>query len=217
MARGAHHHSNTTANSPPRRGGARSPALRRKPGRAPSIPTLRERDLVALEGGAIGIPLPCGRMGKFDAGDFALLADYRWAVCFRGDGTVGYLRARSLCPKDRKMVYMHRLIMLLEPGVIGDHKNRDPLDCRRENLRRADFSDNAANRTRNRRNKNGYIGVTWRKNCTRRPFCAILVKNWRRYEVGPFATALEAALAYDDLSRRLNGEFATLNFPEAAQ
>lgn len=55
-------------------------------------------------------------------------------------------------------------IIGLEHVVFGkktllDHKNRDPLDCRKDNLRECTLSENAMNIALRKSNKSGYTGV----------------------------------------------------------
>ena len=72
------------------------------------------------------IPLTKGRVALVDVDDFEWLSRFRWVVNPQGYAitkTAPYLR-------------MHRLIMGLPRGEV-DHKNRDRLDNRKENLRRA--------------------------------------------------------------------------------
>ena len=59
-----------------------------------------------------------------------------------------------------KSILMHRLIAK-RMGIEGmvDHKNRQPLDNRRCNLRPATHSQNMANREKSKPNKSGHKGV----------------------------------------------------------
>jgi hypothetical protein len=65
------------------------------------------------------------------------------------------------------MVSMHRQILGLERGDLrqGEHKNRNPLDSRRSNLRIAERGalDNMQNQGVNANNTSGYRGVIWHK------------------------------------------------------
>lgn len=91
-----------------------------------------------------------------------------------------------------------------------DHKNGNLLDNRRENLRPANHSQNAANRRVPAHNRTGYKGVVETPNGR---FTAQVFKEGRRYSPGTFDTKEEAALAYDDKAVKLFGEYAATNFP----
>jgi HNH endonuclease/AP2 domain len=88
---------------------------------------------------------------------------------------------------------MHRMIM--DASMI-DHANRDKLDNTRANLRACTSKQNAKNRTGY--GNSGFKGVWHDKSGTRRkPFKASINDNRRHIHLGWFATAEEAADAYD--------------------
>jgi len=101
-----------------------------------------------------------GTMFKFDKSDFELIYPYRWNI----NPDWNYIAAHET-DDHSKAVYLHRLIM----GVHGmdykqiqvDHKNGDPTDCRRENLRICNPFDNAKNKKMYKNNKTGVQGVYW--------------------------------------------------------
>lgn len=86
-----------------------------------------------------------------------------------------------------------------------DHENRNGLDNRRANLREASQSLNVVNY--GRRNKTGYRGVRRQRQGT---FQASIQDDG----LGTFATAEEAARAFDREAKNRYGEFAVLNFPD---
>jgi hypothetical protein len=95
-----------------------------------------------------------------------------------------------------------------------DHKNRDPLDNRKENLRLANNSQNCANKVKWYNNGSSkYKGVSFRKdmNCWR----AKIYKNCKPISLGHFSTEELAAKAYDKAAREYFGEFTVLNFPDS--
>ena len=102
-------------------------------------------------------------------------------------------------------------------GVRVDHINRDPFDCRKENLRIATQRQNSQNRTKAQRNSRGrecssvYKGVSWRGkyDCWQ----SIIVVDGKRHFLGHFAAEIDAAQAYDAAAHRFFGEFAAVNFP----
>lgn len=93
-----------------------------------------------------------------DDEDFEILTTRKWQInkggyCYR------------FLWKDRKYagcVYMHRFLMGF-PELKVDHINRNKLDNRRSNLRIADDSLNAFNKSISPNNVTGYVGVSWDK------------------------------------------------------
>lgn len=90
-----------------------------------------------------------------------------------------------------------------------DHKNRNPLDNRRENLRYCTHSQNLANKSMQVNSKTGYRGVDFHK--ARGKFRARIVVKDRSIHLGRFNTPEEAALAYNIAAKEIYGEFAFLN------
>src|SRR5262249_11741106 len=89
-----------------------------------------------------------------------------------------------------------------------DHKDHHGTNNQRENLRPCTPSQNFAN-GRYRLGASGFRGVRELRKTSR----------WRAsigtQELGTFATAEEAAHAYDAVAIKHYGDFATLNFPDA--
>lgn len=97
-----------------------------------------------------------------------------------------------------------------------DHINGDSSDNRIENLRLATSQQNCSARVKTRK-KNGqkpsrYRGVKW--DTERKKWKAYITYENKRIELGRFKTEEDAAFAYDKASKKLNQEFAILNFPE---
>jgi hypothetical protein len=101
---------------------------------------------------------------------------------------------------------MHKLLI---PGVSRiDHRNRDGLDNRRENLRPATQSQNMAN-SRSRPGSSLFKGVSWIRR-DRRWYASIMF-NYRSISLGNYVSEIEAAKAYNAAAIRLFGEYARLN------
>jgi hypothetical protein len=150
-----------------------------------------------------------------DAQDAELVRDYRWAVArgkARGWTTYAYSHVKGLAGGNRKTLKMHHLIaqaMGLDTERFQvDHRDRDGLNNRRSNLRTATRSQNGMNRVIPR------AGLYRGAYLTRGRWQALIRMNRRRIHLGMFATAEEAARAYDKAARELHGEFAVLNFPD---
>ena len=121
---------------------------------------------------------------------------------------------------------LHRIVMSL---ILGrelkktehvDHVNGNGLDNRRENLRIATCSQNAANAPKQRGTYSSeYKGVYTRKNRLHLGWYACIGNDGsevgvRRWYLGRYSTEEEAARAYDRRAKELFGEYANLNFPE---
>lgn len=121
--------------------------------------------------------------------------------------TVGYLNNTGyLSVRIQERHYkIHRLVWLWHHGrwpKMIDHINRVKTDNRIENLREAqNNSESAQNRGVFRNNKCGYTGVFQTRAGRYR---AHIYCQRRRYHLGTFATALDAAQAYWEAKRRLH-------------
>ena len=109
----------------------------------------------------------------------------------------------------KENLYLHRAIMKTPSDLQTDHKNGDPLDNRKENLRICTVSQNQANRPAPANNTSGFKGVYFRKN--RKKFCARITVNQKIITIGCFDTALDAAKAYEKYAQKIFGEFSQTN------
>lgn len=117
-----------------------------------------------------------------------------------------------------KMVYVggirfHELVLPVPKGFVVDHINRNSLDNRKVNLRKATRSQNMQNRGADRDSVHSrFKGVTKIKDPKRRKlWVARLYIKKRPVEYAYFSTEKEAALAYNSWALKYHGEFAVLN------
>lgn len=103
---------------------------------------------------------------------------------------------------------MHREILGLKKGEIGDHKDGDGLNNQRSNLRKCTHSENLRNAKKRRGSHSShYKGVTRCRNKWR----AVIKVDQKKYSLGNFTTEKEAALAYNVAATKYFGCFAYLN------
>lgn len=165
------------------------------------------------------IPLTKGKVALVDDADFEAVSQHKWHACQNKKTDIWYAHRHCKINNKRRLESMHRFILKTDAHV--DHKNRNGLDNRRENLRPATRSQNMANTKMSIRNTSGYRGVTLRKHDHEhgypRPWYAKIKKNGTTRSLGTFATAIEAAKAYDEAAKLVHGEFASLNFPNTGE
>lgn len=153
----------------------------------------------------------CGKSVRVDPEVYEWAQHYRWRLVGSKRGI--YYPARTLAGLVQKL---HRLVIGARPGQIIDHINGDPLDNRLCNLRICTQSQNMMNRRPNRKSSSPYKGVTFSFPDSSNPYCARIRIDGRKTHLGCFATAEDAARAYDLAALKHFGEFAHLNFPGRA-
>lgn len=140
--------------------------------------------------------------------DYAFLSRWKWQR-----NNKGYIRrtVKQAGRRDRTEL-MHRVVAG-RMGLVGevDHRNRSRLDCRRSNLRPATRSSNNANTGRKANNTSGFKGVRCERRTKKPKWTARITVNCKEMHLGTFATAHEAAAAYDKAAKRFFGEYAALN------
>lgn len=114
----------------------------------------------------------------------------------------------------RERVWAHDLVMErilfreLEAGELADHIDRNKMNCTRGNLRVANKSQNAANKTKDRRLATSqYKGVSKARN----KWKASITVNGKLIYLGIVDNERAAAILYNDAARTHFGEFAVLN------
>jgi hypothetical protein len=112
---------------------------------------------------------------------------------------------------NRRKLLAHRVVWMLThgswPDGLIDHIDRNKLNNDPKNLRVASASENHANSPPSVRK---FKGITFHKRAGK------YQAQCQGRHLGLFATQEEAAAAYDKQARVAYGEFAWLNFPEAA-
>jgi hypothetical protein len=130
--------------------------------------------------------------GLIDAADAPYVTRWKWCR-----HSAGYIERR----RRGKIVYLHRILLGLGPNDQrhGDHRNGDPADCRRCNLRILSSQRNSWNRAAiEGRGASKYRGVARTKGGRWRAYCT---PGGRQHNVGTFDTQEEAAIAVAEYRR----------------
>ena len=150
---------------------------------------------------------------KVDDADYGYLSQFKWYAHNSG----GKIRTekrparRTSVAEGRKVISLVHHLIKPPQGFVVDHINGDPWDNRRENLRVCTHAENLRNRKKHSgETTNPYKGVFPRS----RRWLVLIMCDGRRYDLGSYASAEEAARAYDDAALFLHGRFARLNFTD---
>lgn len=171
----------------------------------------RKNREIVIEGDVAIVELTKGMWAGIDAEDVPLIENHSWAATWNGSAYYATCGIRSPA---RETIYMHRFLMgEKNPKVHIDHRNRETLDNRRSNLRRATPTQNHAN-SRLRGGSSRFKGVYWDK--SKKKWSASITMNGKRKQLGRFNSEEEAASVYDKAAELYFGEFSLTNSQLAA-
>lgn len=136
-----------------------------------------------------------------DDEDLWLVLHFKWHL----DGK-GY-------PMNENGVRMHRLVGPKLDSVKNEthHKDHNKLNNQKENLVAMANNTHQMTRGKQKNNKSGYKGVSWK--AANGQWVAQISICKKRVYLGLFSTAEEAAREYDRAAKEFYGETAQLNFP----
>jgi hypothetical protein len=100
---------------------------------------------------------------------------------------------------------LHRIIINAPPDMDVDHRNRNPLDNRRSNLRICTPAQNARNRPKPKNNTTGEKGVDYQKR--QKSYRARIMADNQSYYLGNFDNPSAAGAAYRQAAKLHHGEF----------
>lgn len=151
------------------------------------------------------IPLTRGYETIIDVQDLPLVQDYKWLVLI--DKRQQYAARTDRSTGKRIQVWMHRIIMGANPGMLVDHIDGNGLNNRRSNLRLATYAQNQYNVGVRKDSRSGIKGVRLYPNGR---WQARIRVDGQCKSLGYYATAEEASKAYENASKELHGIFSRL-------
>jgi hypothetical protein len=134
-----------------------------------------------------------------DEDDYDKIKDYCWCEHIL---TNGYHALETRDPTTNKIIRMHWIIV----GKRYDHEDRNPLNNRKYNLRKAAQKDNSRNISMKRNNTSGVMGVFWHKK--NQNWMVIIGVNKKSIYLGSFVNKEEAIRVRLKAEQKYFGEFA---------
>lgn len=139
-----------------------------------------------------------------DAEDIIKFKSHVWTLAHQASG----IYSSIVCNHPRSS--LHRIILNYTGALMVDHINRNIFDNRKANLRIATNAQNQMNKIGF--GKSGFKGVKIKLRYSKTTYEAAISKGGKYNYIGSFASAIEAAKAYDTKAKELFGEFARTNF-----
>jgi hypothetical protein len=154
-----------------------------------------------VEGGAriAKFPVSKNQTAIIDAADLQKVGPYAWQFD-------DYVRRQETHPDGKRFtVMLHRLICDPPDHLEVDHKDGNPLNNRRNNLRIAEHRQNGKNRKTPKNNTSGVRGVHSRRG----KWIAQISVDGKGRHLGIFHSIGEAKRVYEEACRKFHGEFAS--------
>lgn len=163
--------------------------------------TVQDRNKFILDGDICRIKLYNAKNKEvaeaiIDAEDYEKCKDLKWYLTGTGYVLSGH------------RPFLHHLVFGRKVQL--DHKDRNPLNNRKNNLRICTTAENSRNsRVLRCSNTSGYKGVSW--STAQQKWTADITFNYKHIYLGAFTDPKQAAAAYNAKAVELHGEFAQLN------
>ena len=138
----------------------------------------------------------------FDWEDFDKIKDYCWFKHIAKDGYIS-IRAHDQ-HNNRKQVKLYKILTNYD---MCDHKNRNPFDNRKSNLRPSTAQENARNHSIRKNNKSGITGV-WFIPSKNKWVASINMEKYKRTILGNYEDKVDAIKARLVAEAEHYGEFA---------
>lgn len=140
-----------------------------------------------------------GKYALVDDEDYEKCIKHRWNV-----NRLDYPIRGMKTDKGWRSITMHRFILDFPKGFI-DHKNRNPLDNRRSNLRSCTPKQNRANTKPN-------LGKRYKGVFSNPPgWIARITTDGKTFNLGTYKTKEEAAAVYNKKAIEIHKEYAFIN------
>ena len=134
----------------------------------------------------------------FDMDDYEMIQQYCWIEHIIDN----YHVLEAKIPDEKQLIRMQWLVA----GKYYDHIDRNPLNNRKYNLRVANESENAQNRTKQRNNVSGFVGVYWKKKLNK--WAVQININKKQTHLGYFINKKDAIITRLRAEKEYYGEFA---------
>lgn len=134
-----------------------------------------------------------------DLDDVEIVSKYKWYL-----GKNGYVSSKCVAT-DNKLILLHRLLMDCPDDMIVDHKDINPLNNRKSNLRICTKHNNSMNIGVRENNTSGITGVYW--NEERNKWVSSITYNYKTILLGRFNTKEEAIEARKQAEIKYFGEY----------
>ena len=155
------------------------------------------------------IDLTQNKQAVVDDEDFSMAQAHNWYADKHKNGRWYAARNKKIDGK-RSKIYMHRFILGIDAGNRDiDHKNRNGLDNRRENLRVCTRSQNNMNGVAATGKSSKYKGVYWSK--AAKKWRAYIKIDGKQHSLGCYGDEVAAAGMYNMAAGLFFGEHARYN------
>lgn len=174
--------------------------------------TVNPSAIMVIDHVTAAVELTQDKWALIDVVDIPLISAYKWTAqeCSSTKGKFyATTRVRGLNSASKSgKTYIHRMILGLveNAGSIDvDHKDGDPLNNRRSNLRSCTRLQNMRNRKKRRNTSSQWHGVCFDK--TRGKWMACVKVDGRFKSLGRHDTEIDAAIAYYEAAMKLDPVF----------
>lgn len=147
------------------------------------------------------VPLGNDRYAYVDLEDYERVMNYNWH----------FAQGYANCRINNRTIGLHVFIMNPNNKEIIDHKDRDGLNNKKENLRLCNNTQNLHN-SAPCKHSSRYKGVSL--NSKKNKWSSSIMHNKKSYWLGIFEDEISAAKKYDENAIKYFGEFAYTNFPK---